>query len=69
MPELKIVNGAIFDNCATYIKEDYIDLDLKVDLKESPKEEIKFNDDLCDNTETSYDGKLNFNEIISKLSN
>jgi len=68
VPELKIVKGSIFDNCATYIKEDYIDLDLKVDLKESPKEEIKFNDDLCDNTETSYDGKLNFNEIISKLS-
>ena len=27
VPELKIVNGKIFDNCATYIKEDYIDLD------------------------------------------
>ena len=68
VPELKIVNGEIFDNCATYIKKDYIDLDLQIEKKESLKEEIKFNDDLCDNTETTYDGKLNFNEIITKLS-
>jgi hypothetical protein len=68
VPELKIVNGKIFDNCATYIKEDYIDLDLQIEKKECLKEEIKFNDDLCDNAETSYDGKLNFNEIITKLS-
>jgi hypothetical protein len=68
VPELKIVNGKIFDNCATYIKEDYIDLDLKIEKKKYLKEEIKFNDDLCDNAETSYDGKLNFNEIITKLS-
>jgi DnaJ-class molecular chaperone len=27
------VNGSIFDNCATYIKEDYIDLDLKTEKK------------------------------------
>ncbi len=33
VPELKIVNGEIFDNCATYIKEDYIDLDLKIEKK------------------------------------
>ena len=33
VPELKIVNGNIFDNCATYIKEDYIDLDLKTEKK------------------------------------
>ncbi len=57
-----------FDNCATYIK--YIDLDLEI---EKPKEELKekelvFNNDLCDNTEITYDGKLNFNEIINKLS-
>ena len=30
VPELKIVNGEIFDNCATYVKEDYIDLDLAI---------------------------------------
>jgi hypothetical protein len=68
VPELKIVNGNIFDNCATYIKEDYIDLDLQIEKKKDVKEEIKFNNDLCDNTEKSYDGKLNFNEILTKLS-
>jgi hypothetical protein len=68
VPELKIVSGAVYDYCATYIKEDDIDLDLEADLKESPKEEIKFQNDLCDNAETSHDGKLNFTEIISKLS-
>ncbi len=52
VPELKIVNGAIFDYCATYVKEDYIDLDFEADLKESPKEEIKFQNDLCDNAES-----------------
>jgi hypothetical protein len=67
VPEFKIVNGEIFDNCATYIKEDYVVLDLKIDKKKDVKEEIKFNDDLCNNTETSYGGKLNFTEIISKL--
>ena len=68
VPELTNIEGTIFDNCATYIKEDYIDLDLEIEKpKEEPKE-IKFNNDLCDNTETTYDGKLNFNEIITKLS-
>ena len=38
VPELKIVNGSIFDNCATYIKEDYIDLDLKSEKKKDLKE-------------------------------
>ena len=60
VPELTNIKGTIFDNCATYIKEEYIDLDLEI---EKPKE-IKFNNDLCDNTEITYDGKLNFNEII-----
>ncbi len=68
VPELKIINGSIFDNCATYIKEDFIDLDLQIEKKKEVKEDIKFNEDLCDNTETTNDGKLNFNEIITKLS-
>ena len=53
MPILTNIKGDIFDNCATYIKEDYIDLDLKIENKKDLKEEIKFNDDLCDNAETS----------------
>ncbi len=69
VPELKIdLNGKIFDNCATYIKEDYIDLDLQIENKKDLKEEIKFNDELVDNAETTYDGILNFNEVITKLS-
>ncbi len=28
VPELKIVKGDVFDNCVSWIKEDYIDLEL-----------------------------------------
>ncbi len=41
---------------------------MKIEKKKDVKEEIEFNYDLCDNTETTYDGKLNFNKIISKFS-
>ncbi len=41
---------------------------MKIEKKKDTKEDVKFNDDLCDNTETTYDGKLNFNQIITKLS-
>jgi hypothetical protein len=72
VPPLKIMDDAeLFECCASYIEESFEDWDLKmppIEIKKSLKEEIKFNDDLCDNTETSYNGKLNFNEIISKLS-
>ncbi len=34
VPQLTRIKGDIFDNCATYIKEDYINLDLKM---EKPK--------------------------------
>ena len=40
VPELKIVNGDIFDNCATYIKEDYMDLDLKIEKKKDVKKKL-----------------------------
>ena len=40
-----------------------------IENKKSLRDEIKFNEELFDNAETSYDGKLNFNEIITKLSN
>ncbi len=35
VPELKTVNGDIFDNCAAYIKEDYTALDLKIEKQKS----------------------------------
>ena len=72
VPKLKLMDDAeLFECCASYIEESFEDWDLKmppIEIKKSSRDEIKFNDDLCDNTETSYDGKLNFNEIISKLS-
>ena len=57
-PELQIVNGGIFGHCAAYSKEDYIDLDSKHEKEKRFKDEIKFDDDLCDNAETSYTGKF-----------
>jgi hypothetical protein len=69
----KNIKGNRFNNCATYIKEDYIETnDQKID--EPKADEVKdisnleFNTDLCYNVKASYDDKLNFNEILSKLS-
>ena len=64
VPELKIIKGSIFGCCATYIKEEYEDLDVYV---ETPKQEIKFNTVLCDGPEPAYEGNLNFMEIMTKL--
>jgi hypothetical protein len=30
VPQLKVIKGSLFDCCATYILEDYEDLDLRV---------------------------------------
>ena len=72
VPKLKLMDDAeLFECCASYIEESFEDWDLKmpsIEVKKGLKEEIKFNDDLCENTATIYDGKLNFNEIIAKLS-
>ena len=65
VPELKLIKGSLFDCCATYIKEEYDNLDLLITEK---KEEVKFIEVLCDDTKTEYEGNLNFNEIITKLS-
>ena len=52
--------------CPSYIEENFEDYDIKF----KPKEEIKFDDKLYDddNNNTTYDGSLNFNEIMTKLS-
>lgn len=73
VPKLNLIKGSIFDCCATYIEEEYEDLDLKVKAVEQPKkEEFKkeeFVASLCDDdNETVYDGTLNFGEIVVKLS-
>ena len=39
VPELKIIKGSLFDCCATYIEEDYEDLDLRVQKIDEPKKE------------------------------
>ena len=38
VPQFTLIKGNVFDNCATYIKEGYFDLDLDI---EKPKEEPK----------------------------
>lgn len=67
VPALTPVDCDIFDCCASYIKEDYEDWDIKFKVEEK-EEEIKFDSVLCDDTKTEYDCNLNFNEIITKLS-
>ena len=66
VPEMKALRGSLFDCCASYILEDYEDLDLRIPAKTNVEklfERFK-NEDIDD---TQYDGNLNFTEIISKL--
>ena len=59
---LNVVDGFLFDCCATYIEEDYMNLD-----EIMPKqEEIQFIEKLKDDDNTKYEGSLNFTEIITK---
>lgn len=67
-PALIPVNCDIFDCCASYIKEEYEDWDLKFKIPEEPKKDLNFNAAFCDETELTYEGNLNFTEIILKLS-
>ena len=67
VPPLKNIDCTLFECCASYIEESYEDWDLKTP-EEPKKEEVKFSSLLCDDTEITYDGKLNFNEIMTKLS-
>ncbi len=67
VPTLKPLNGSIFDCCATYIQEDYEDLDLMVASIPKPEEkQVQIKDDLDDDIETPYEGNLNFAEIMTK---
>ena len=73
VPALKPINGSIFDCCASYILEDYEDLDLLVKPIEEPKspksvvipidEDIKDEDNANDN-----DKYLKLQKLIDKLS-
>jgi hypothetical protein len=66
VPPLINIKGSIFDCCATYIKEQYNDLDSEMPEIEVPKFEMK--SVLSDDNEPVYEGTLNFAEIMQKLS-
>ena len=66
VPPLMVKYGSILDCCATYIKEDYINLDEYVPKQEEEKPQFKF--ELFDVVETTYDGSLNFTDLMTKLS-
>ena len=74
VPQLKLMNDAeLFECCASYIEETFEDWDLKfppIENKKNYKErdDFKYDSNLVDTDEKPYDGKLNFNEIITKLS-
>ena len=72
VPQLKLMDDAeLFECCASYIEESFEDWDLKmppIEIKKSLRDEIKFNEELFDNTETSYDETFNIYEIITKFS-
>lgn len=71
VPQMKLIKGDLFDCCATYIQEDYEDLDLRVETKvikeESDVDKLlkRFNDMEIDKEEETT---LNFIEIMTKLS-
>lgn len=70
VPPLKVKIGSLFDCCATYIKEEYEDLDLRIAKKIEPaknESNIIMATNLCDD-ETTNECNLNFEEIITKLS-
>jgi len=65
VPQLKLIKGSIFDCCATYIEEDYENLDLTVKTIEEPE---TFNTYLFydENESTLYNGKLDFTDTLMK---
>ena len=77
VPELKVLKGSIFDCCATYILEDYEDLDLRISTKKSDVDKlIERYSYLLNPNETpkeeeeksqTFNNDLNFTEIITKL--
>jgi len=66
VPPLQPVECDIFDCCASYVKEEFEDWDIK--FQEEEEEKPKFKSELFDVVETTYDGSLNFTEIMTKLS-
>lgn len=71
VPQLKLIKGDLFDCCATYIQEDYEDLDLKVVKEESDVDKLlkRFNDvDIKDEDDEDDDDKyLKLKKLINRL--
>ena len=71
VPQLKLIKGDIFDCCATYIEEDYEDLDLRVVKKESDVDrffnKIKDMDIKDEEDENDNDKYLKLQKIINLL--
>jgi hypothetical protein len=65
VPELKVIDCSWFDCCATFITEQYDDLDI-IFASTINKKDITFEPKLFDD-DTPFDDKFNIFEIVSKL--
>lgn len=73
VPQMKLIKGNIFDNCATYIEEDYEDLDLRVvkkELSDVDKLILKYEKVFNDEDDNKYNDKTHefIKDIINHLS-
>lgn len=73
VPQMKLIKGNIFDNCATYIEEDYEDLDLRVikkELSDVDKLILKYEKVFNDEDDNKYNDKTHefLKDIINHLS-
>ena len=75
IPPLTPVDCEIFDCCASYIKEEFDDWDKLLENETITPQSIKNVEPeinqiqiLCDDDNSSYNGNLNFTEIMTKLS-
>lgn len=69
VPELKVIKGSLFDCCATYIEEDYEDLDLIAEKLLKDVEPIKTNkknddDDIHDDDDENNDKYVKLQKLI-----
>lgn len=73
VPQMKLIKGNIFDNCATYIEEDYENLDLRVvkkELSDVDKLILKYEKVFNDEDDNKYNDKTHefIKDIINHLS-
>jgi len=70
VPQLKVIKGSIFDNCPTYIKENYVDLDLKMTKvdKVLAKFDKVLNEDNGEDEDDNPDKYKRLQELIKHLS-